>query len=152
MASSCCKTVSARPWKTRLRASPARYIDYLANLVVSKVIGNSSSSFPPMAELLQQEILQGFIQGGESVLRCELGDLAELLKGEVMAEDRPCCQELEAVEALRRRSLIERGQLRGSFTLQSVVLEYATARLICGRWGGRSQAPACGCSQGIPTG
>jgi WD40 repeat protein len=37
---------------------------------------------------------------------------------------------LEAVEGLRRRSLIEQGQRVGSFTLQSVVLEYATARLI----------------------
>jgi WD40 repeat protein/transcriptional regulator with XRE-family HTH domain len=39
-------------------------------------------------------------------------------------------QVLEAIEALRRRSLIERGKRRGSFTLQSVVLEYATAQLI----------------------
>jgi WD40 repeat protein/transcriptional regulator with XRE-family HTH domain len=39
-------------------------------------------------------------------------------------------QVLEAVEALHRRSLIERGQRPGSFTLQSVVLEYMTARLI----------------------
>lgn len=39
-------------------------------------------------------------------------------------------QVLDAVEALRRRSLIERGQRMGSFTLQSVVMEYATARLI----------------------
>jgi len=39
-------------------------------------------------------------------------------------------QGLEAIEGLRRRSLIERGQLQGSFTLQSVVLEYVTARLI----------------------
>ena len=39
-------------------------------------------------------------------------------------------QVLEAVEALRRRSLIERGKRRGSFTLQSVVLEYATGQLI----------------------
>jgi WD40 repeat protein/transcriptional regulator with XRE-family HTH domain len=37
---------------------------------------------------------------------------------------------LEAIEALRRRSLIERGKRRGSFTLHSVVLEYATAQLI----------------------
>lgn len=37
---------------------------------------------------------------------------------------------LDAVEGLRRRSLIEQGQRAGSFTLQSVVLEYATARLI----------------------
>src|SRR5205807_1255387 len=39
-------------------------------------------------------------------------------------------QVLDAVEALRRRSLIERGQRQGSFTLQSVVLEYVTAELI----------------------
>jgi WD40 repeat protein/transcriptional regulator with XRE-family HTH domain len=39
-------------------------------------------------------------------------------------------QLLEGIEALRRRSLVERGQKHGSFTLQSVVLEYATARLI----------------------
>jgi WD40 repeat protein/transcriptional regulator with XRE-family HTH domain len=37
---------------------------------------------------------------------------------------------LEALDRLRRRSIIEQGQLVGSFTLQSVVLEYATARLI----------------------
>ena len=43
---------------------------------------------------------------------------------------RPRVQVLEAIEALRRRSLIERGQRPGSFTLQSVVLEYVTARLI----------------------
>jgi WD40 repeat protein/DNA-binding XRE family transcriptional regulator len=42
----------------------------------------------------------------------------------------PRVQLLEAVEALRRRSLIERGQQPGSFTLQSVVLEYVTARLV----------------------
>ncbi|GCE31333.1 hypothetical protein KDA_68170 [Dictyobacter alpinus] len=42
----------------------------------------------------------------------------------------PMSQVLEAVEGLRRRSLIERGHDTGSFTLQSVVLEYATARLI----------------------
>ena len=39
-------------------------------------------------------------------------------------------QVLEAIEALHHRSLIERGQRPGSFTLQSVVLEYATGRLL----------------------
>jgi WD40 repeat protein/tRNA A-37 threonylcarbamoyl transferase component Bud32 len=39
-------------------------------------------------------------------------------------------QVLEAVDGLRRRSLIERGQRPGSFTLQSVVLEYVTDRLV----------------------
>src|SRR5258707_1236746 len=37
---------------------------------------------------------------------------------------------LEAVEALRRRSLVERGKQPGCFTLQSVVLEYATERFL----------------------
>jgi WD40 repeat protein/transcriptional regulator with XRE-family HTH domain len=39
-------------------------------------------------------------------------------------------QVLEAVDSLRRRSLIELGQRQASFTLQAVVLEYATALLI----------------------
>src|SRR5207253_9026805 len=38
----------------------------------------------------------------------------------------PRSQVLEAVDSLRRRSLIERGQRQGSFTLQSVVMEYVT--------------------------
>jgi WD40 repeat protein/transcriptional regulator with XRE-family HTH domain len=43
---------------------------------------------------------------------------------------KPRGQVLEAVDRLSRRNLIERGQRPGSFTLQAVVLEYATARLI----------------------
>jgi hypothetical protein len=39
-------------------------------------------------------------------------------------------QVLEAVDGLRRRSLIERGQRAGSFALQSVVLEYVTTKLV----------------------
>ena len=54
--------------------------------------------------------------------------LDELLA--VLGTPRSGMQVLEAVEALRRRSLIERGKQPGSFTLQSVVLEYVTARLI----------------------
>jgi WD40 repeat protein len=42
----------------------------------------------------------------------------------------PRSQVLEAVDSLGRRSLIERGKLQGSFTLQSVVMEYVAARLI----------------------
>ncbi len=42
----------------------------------------------------------------------------------------PRPQVLEAVDSLRRRSLIERGKLPGSFTLQSVVMEYVVAQLI----------------------
>src|SRR5256886_2605298 len=39
-------------------------------------------------------------------------------------------QILEAVDGLRRRSLVERGQRAGSFTLHSVVLEFMTDRLV----------------------
>jgi len=48
----------------------------------------------------------------------------------VLGAPLPRVQVLDAVEALRRRSLLELGNLRGSFTLQSVVLEYATEQLI----------------------
>jgi transcriptional regulator with XRE-family HTH domain len=47
--------------------------------------------------------------------------LEELLR--VLGTPLPRATVLEAVEALRRRSLIERGQHPGNFTLQSVVLE-----------------------------
>src|SRR6266851_8244232 len=54
--------------------------------------------------------------------------LQELLA--VLGAPLPLSQVLEAVDSLRRRSLIERGRRQGSFTLQSVVMEYVTARLI----------------------
>ncbi len=54
--------------------------------------------------------------------------LEELLSA--LSTPRAAVQVLEALDGLRRRSLIERGQRAGSFTLQSVVLEYATGRLI----------------------
>ncbi len=54
--------------------------------------------------------------------------LQELLA--VLGAPLPRSQVLEAVDSLRRRSLIERCQRQGSFTLQSVVLEYVAARLI----------------------
>ncbi len=62
-----------------------------------------------------------------AILR-ELVSLEELLA--VLGAPLPRATVLDAVEALRRRSLIELGQRPGSFTLQSVVLEYATAQLI----------------------
>jgi WD40 repeat protein/transcriptional regulator with XRE-family HTH domain len=42
----------------------------------------------------------------------------------------PGAQVVEALDTLRGRSLIERGKVKGSFTLQSVVMEYTTTRLI----------------------
>ena len=58
----------------------------------------------------------------------EPASLEELLA--VLGTPRSGVQVLEALDGLHRRSLIEQGKRRGSFTLQSVVLEYATARLI----------------------
>ncbi len=62
-----------------------------------------------------------------SILR-EPVSLEELLA--VFSTPRKPVQVLEALDRLSRRSLIERGQRPGSFTLQSVVLEYTTARLV----------------------
>ena len=62
-----------------------------------------------------------------AILR-EPATLSQLLAA--LAKPVPRGHLLEAIEALRRRSLIERGQEHGSFTLQSVVLEYATAQLV----------------------
>ncbi len=59
----------------------------------------------------------------------EPGTLSELLA--LLVTPLPRRQVLlEAVDGLRRRSLIESGKRPGSFTLQSVVLEYVTATLI----------------------
>jgi WD40 repeat protein len=48
----------------------------------------------------------------------------------VLVSSSPHVQVMEAVNGLRQRSLIERGQRQGSFTLQSVVQEYVTTVLI----------------------
>jgi WD40 repeat protein/transcriptional regulator with XRE-family HTH domain len=55
-------------------------------------------------------------------------NLQELLT--VLGVPLPRSQVLEAIESLHSRSLIERSLRQGSFTLQSVVMEYVTARLI----------------------
>ncbi len=62
-----------------------------------------------------------------AILR-EPSTMTELLS--VLVKPVPRGRLLEALEALYRRSLIERGQAPGSFTLQSVVMEYFIDRLI----------------------
>jgi WD40 repeat protein/transcriptional regulator with XRE-family HTH domain len=71
---------------------------------------------------LEQTILYWLAIAREPLTLQELGSL-------LMARLAPV-QVLEAVDGLRRRSLIERGQRPGSFTLQSVVLEYVTSHLV----------------------
>jgi WD40 repeat protein/transcriptional regulator with XRE-family HTH domain len=88
--------------------------------------------FGGVRELLDEQFdrLSALEQGVFSwlaILR-EPVSMEELLA--VLSTSRAPVQVLEALDGLGRRSLIERGQRPGSFTLQSVVLEYATARLI----------------------
>src|SRR5437868_4676093 len=71
---------------------------------------------------LEQTLLYWLAIAREPLTLQELGTL-------LMARLSPV-QVLEAVDGLRRRSLIERGQRLGSFTLQSVVLEYVTTHLV----------------------
>ncbi|MFL5592340.1 MAG: helix-turn-helix domain-containing protein [Ktedonobacteraceae bacterium] len=71
---------------------------------------------------LEQTLLYWLAIAREPLTLEELGSL-------LMARLAPV-QVLEAVDGLRRRSLIERGQRPGSFTLQSVVLEYVSAHLV----------------------
>src|SRR5947209_9063383 len=71
---------------------------------------------------LEQTILYWLAIAREPLTLEEVGTL-------LMARLAPV-QVLEAVDGLRRRSLIERGQRLGSFTLQAVVLEYVTAHLV----------------------
>src|SRR5258708_7866588 len=73
---------------------PSRCVNHLAYLVVGKVVANPAASFSPMSGFTQQETLQGFIQGGQSLLRGKLGDPAAVRKGEVLAENCPCCQQV----------------------------------------------------------
>jgi WD40 repeat protein/transcriptional regulator with XRE-family HTH domain len=71
---------------------------------------------------LEQTILYWLAIAREPLTLQELGNL-------LMARLAPV-QMLEAVDGLRRRSLIERGHRLGSFTLQSVVLEYVSTQLV----------------------
>jgi hypothetical protein len=88
--------------------------------------------FGGVRELLDEQferlsVLEQSICYWLAILR-EPVSLEELLA--VLNTPRPAVQVLEALDGLHRRCFIERGQRPGSFTLHSVVLEYATERLI----------------------
>ena len=88
--------------------------------------------FGGIADLLSEQCVR--LSPLEKTVLCWLAiarepmTLDELL--ELLVSPLPRIQVLEAVDGLRRRSLIERGKRAGSFTLQSVVLEYVTGVLI----------------------
>ena len=88
--------------------------------------------FGNMRELLGEQFsrlstLEQHIFFGLAIMR-EPASPDELL--EIFSVPTSPAQVLEALSGLIRRSLAERGPRPGSVTLQSVVLEYATARLI----------------------
>ncbi len=88
--------------------------------------------FGGIADLLSEQFVR--LSALEKTVLCWLAiarepmTLDELL--ELLVSPLPRIQVLEAVDGLRRRSLIERGKRAGSFTLQAVVLEYVTSVLI----------------------
>src|SRR6266700_1767374 len=119
-----CQQLLAEKGVAGSTAEQARLIEaYVGNPLALKIVAET------IVELFGGEIAP-FLKQGEVVFGGvrELVSLQELLA--VLGTPQPRAMVLDAVEALRRRSLIELGRRPGSFTLQSVVLEYATARLV----------------------
>jgi hypothetical protein len=110
----------------------AQTIDDLFGGEITLFLSQNTFVFGNIAQLLAEQFAR--LSAIEQTVLLWLAILREpvtiehLLAG--LGTPLPRMQVLEALEALRRRSLVERGKQPGSFTLQSVVLEYATARLI----------------------
>src|SRR5207302_9364171 len=99
---------------------------------IDPCLAEGTTIFGNITELLDEQwarlsTLEQTVLSWLAILR-EPVTLEELLS--VLVSPLPRMQMLEAVDGLRGRSLIERGQRAGSFTVQSVVLEYVTALLI----------------------
>ena len=99
---------------------------------ISPFLSADTAIFGGIAELLSEQ--WGRLSPLEQTLLCWLAILREPVTLQelqvVLVAPLAPVQVLEAVDGLHRRSLIERGQRPGSFTLQSVVLEYVTDRLV----------------------
>src|SRR6266478_4754313 len=99
---------------------------------ISSFLSAGTILFGSIAQLLQEQwerlsALEQTLLWWLAILREPV--TLEELQAVLVARLSPA-QILEAVDGLRRRSLIERGQRAGSFTLQSVVLEDVTGRLV----------------------
>ena len=99
---------------------------------ISPFLAAGTILFNSITHLLQEQWarlspLEQMVLWWLAILR-EPVSLEELLAVQV-AQLSPA-QAFEAVDGLRRRSLIERGQRPGSFTLQAVVLEFVTDLLV----------------------
>ncbi|MFL5658045.1 MAG: NB-ARC domain-containing protein [Ktedonobacteraceae bacterium] len=99
---------------------------------IDQFLSGGTHIFGSIAELLEEHFAR--LSSLEQTVLCWLAIMREPVTLEellaVLVAPLPRVQVLEAVDGLRRRSLIERGQRAGSFTLQSVVLEYVTSRLV----------------------
>jgi len=99
---------------------------------IAPFLAQNTIAFGSIAELLGEQFDR--LSAIEQTVLLWLAILREPVKIKdllaVLGTPKSGMQVLEAVEALRRRSLVERGKQPGSFTLQSVVLEYVTARLV----------------------
>src|SRR5579884_2891149 len=99
---------------------------------ISHFLAESTVIFGSIADLLGEQFAR--LSQLEQTVLCWLAivrepmTLDELLKA--LVAPLPRVQVLEALDGLRRRSLVERGQRQASFTLQSVVLEYVIEELI----------------------
>src|SRR3989449_365112 len=99
---------------------------------ISPFLAAGTILFGSITHLLQEQwerlsVLEQTLLWWLAILR-EPGTLEGLQAGQV-AQLSPA-QILEAVDGRRRGSLVERGQRPGSFTLQAVVLEFVTGRLV----------------------
>jgi hypothetical protein len=99
---------------------------------IAAFLADSVASFGSVRRLLDGQLdrlseLERSLLSRLAVARGPVG-LAELVADLGPAVGR--AEALEALEALGRRSFLERGERRATLTLQPVVLEYATERLI----------------------
>ncbi len=99
---------------------------------ISQFLSDGTMIFGSISELLSEQFSRLSTQE-QTVLRWlaiirEPASIAELQ--EHLVTSLPHVKLLETIDSLRRRSLIERGELPATFTLQSVVLEYVTTVLI----------------------
>jgi WD40 repeat protein/transcriptional regulator with XRE-family HTH domain len=110
----------------------AETITELFGGAISSFLAQDTAVFGTIADLLDEQVarlsaLEQTVLSWLAIVR-EPVTLEELRA--MLIAPLPSVQVLEAVDGLRRRSLIERGQRTGSVMLQSVVLEYVTAQLV----------------------
>ncbi len=100
--------------------------------VISPFLAGGTTIFGSITQLLEEQWAR--LSPLEQTVLCWLATLREPVTLDellaVLVTPLSHGQVLEAVDGLRRRSLIEWGQRAGSFTLQSVVLEYVTTKLV----------------------